>query len=66
MANRNTKRLRKERDGYGQKRGYAIDSSFGGEHGTQKHQGPKQHGVPLWKRKRKRFTPKPDDKPDNK
>lgn len=37
MANRNTKRKRQAgEDGYGKKRGYALNTGFGEEHGSKK------------------------------
>lgn len=45
MANRNTKRKRKEgEDGYGKKRGYALKTGFGEEHGSKSRRAPKQYG----------------------
>lgn len=47
MANRNTKRKRAAgEDGYGQKRGHALHTGFGQEHGSKRRKSPKQYRTP--------------------
>lgn len=53
MANRNTKRKRAAgEDGYGQKRGYALKTGFGEEHGSPTRRAAKQYRQPGSKRPR--------------
>ena len=44
MANRNTRRKRATgEDGYGKKRGYALKTGFGQEHGSKTRKAPKTY-----------------------